>query len=185
MSSRLRYLRMRRMPVYAAQPTPRNRDAFNVDLYELDLRTGTEKTLVAQPGRDADPSYSPDGRWIASIRKQDLRTTSKLAMSRLCLPAEEPYAIITAQARFRCISKRKRFTWSPDSRTLIYTAGKGVQDILVSQDLQFGRSEGTLGRRSPAAASFTSDGSQAVLLKTSPDEAAGSISCVSGILNGN
>ena len=51
--------------VYAAQPTPRNRDAFNVDLYEVDLRSGAETRIVTQPGRDAEPSYSPDGRWIA------------------------------------------------------------------------------------------------------------------------
>ncbi|HYM11086.1 MAG TPA: hypothetical protein VEU62_10145, partial [Bryobacterales bacterium] len=51
--------------VYAAQPTPRNRDSFDVDLYELDLRTLAEKPLVTQPGRDSDPSYSPDGKWIA------------------------------------------------------------------------------------------------------------------------
>ena len=37
----------------------------DVDLYELDLRTLAEKPIVAQPGRDADPSYSPDGKWIA------------------------------------------------------------------------------------------------------------------------
>src|SRR5262249_46934596 len=51
--------------VYPAQPTPRNGDSFNADLYELDLRTLAEKPLVEQPGRDADPSYSPDGKWIA------------------------------------------------------------------------------------------------------------------------
>ena len=51
--------------MYAAQPTPRNRDAFNVDLYQIDLRSGAETRIVTQPGRDAEPSYSPDGRWIA------------------------------------------------------------------------------------------------------------------------
>ena len=33
-----------RRVVYAAQPTPRNRDAFNVDLYEIDLRSGAEQS---------------------------------------------------------------------------------------------------------------------------------------------
>src|SRR6266567_6034201 len=42
--------------VYAAQPTPRNRDSFDCDLYEIDLRTLAERPIVVQPGRDADPS---------------------------------------------------------------------------------------------------------------------------------
>ncbi len=51
--------------VYSGQVTPRNRDSFHVDLYELDLLTRRETPLVTQEGRDAEPSYSPDGRWIA------------------------------------------------------------------------------------------------------------------------
>ena len=51
--------------VYAAQVTPRNRDTFHVDLYELDFPAKRETPLVVQEGRDADPCYSRDGRWVA------------------------------------------------------------------------------------------------------------------------
>lgn len=49
---------------YAAQPSPANRDSFTVDLYEVDLRSGAERELVVQPGRDSDPHYSLDGRFV-------------------------------------------------------------------------------------------------------------------------
>src|SRR5262249_43104050 len=48
----------------AGQKRLRMRDDGNVDLYELDVRSGREHVIVAQPGRDDAPVYSPDGRWI-------------------------------------------------------------------------------------------------------------------------
>jgi len=50
---------------YALQRSPLNRGVFHVDLYELDLAARKEIPLVVRDGRDADPSYSPDGKWIA------------------------------------------------------------------------------------------------------------------------
>ena len=51
--------------VYAAQATPVNQDSLQSDLFTVDLKTLATKPLVVQPGRDGDPSYSPDGKWIA------------------------------------------------------------------------------------------------------------------------
>ena len=51
--------------VYASQKTPERRWAFYVDLYEVNVATGKATALVTQEGRDASPSYSPDGKWIA------------------------------------------------------------------------------------------------------------------------
>ena len=93
--------------------TPRNRDAFNVDLYELNLRTGSEKTLVAQPGR---MPIRPIRRMVVglpSIRKQDLRITSTLVMSRLCLPAEEPYATSVRSTILMCFETETRLSGLP------------------------------------------------------------------------
>ena len=42
--------------VYAGQATPRNGDAFKVDLYEIEVSSGRDSTLVEQPGRDGNPS---------------------------------------------------------------------------------------------------------------------------------
>jgi Tol biopolymer transport system component len=51
--------------VYAVHKTPRNQDSLQSDLFKVDLKTLESKPLVVQPGRDGDPSYSPDGKWVA------------------------------------------------------------------------------------------------------------------------
>jgi len=56
--------------VYAAQPTPKGRDQFNLDIYETDLASARETPLVVQPGQDLSPAYSPDGRWVELVRRK-------------------------------------------------------------------------------------------------------------------
>src|SRR5258708_3375608 len=51
--------------VYAAQKSPAGRDAFHVDIFEIDLTSGREAPLVVQPGQDLAPAYSRDGRLVA------------------------------------------------------------------------------------------------------------------------
>jgi dipeptidyl aminopeptidase/acylaminoacyl peptidase len=50
----------------AFSATSRPEDApYKADLYAVDVRNGTIRLLVAQPGWDAVPEWSPDGNWIA------------------------------------------------------------------------------------------------------------------------
>jgi dipeptidyl aminopeptidase/acylaminoacyl peptidase len=153
--------------VYAAQPTPRNRDAFNVDLYQLDLGTGAEKDMIAQPGRDSDPSYSPDGRWICFHSQAGSQNYFEARHVAIVGSGGGAVRYITAKHTFDVFRNGNVFSWSPDSRRLRYTAGKGVQDLLVSHDVQSDEVK-LLTEAISGAASFTSDGSQAVLLKSSP-----------------
>jgi Tol biopolymer transport system component len=154
--------------VYAAQPTPRNRDSFDVDLYELDLRTLAEKPLVTQPGRDSDPSYSPDGKWIAFPSQGG--TLNYFAARHVALSPSGgcPIRYLTKATSVPLDAFRggNSFSWSPDGRTLCYTAGHGVRDYLVRQDLSTGRIERVTDRVA-SAPSFTADLTRAVLLQAS------------------
>jgi dipeptidyl aminopeptidase/acylaminoacyl peptidase len=155
--------------VYSAQPTPRNRDTFDLDLYELDMRTRTEKPLVTQPGSDSDPSYSPDGKWIAfhsqggTLNYFSARHVAVVASGggKIRYLTENPSVPLDV---FR---GGNAFSWSRDSRTVYYVGGHSVRDYLVRQDLASGRIEQVTDRiASPP--SFTPDLARAVFLKASP-----------------
>ena len=154
--------------MYAAQPTPRNRDAFTIDLYELDLRTGAERALVVQPGRDADPSYSPDGRWVCFHSQAGSQNYFEARHVGIIPSGGGPIRYISAKQNFDVFRNGNVFAWSPDSTKLIYTAGQGVQDILVSQDVSSGEVK-VLTEAISGAASFSLDASEAVFLKTSAE----------------
>lgn len=155
--------------VYAAQPTPRTRDSFDADLYELDLRTLSEKPLVAQPGRDADPSYSPDGKWIAFHSQGGTLNYFAARHVALVPSGGGPIRYLTKDPSVPLDVFRggNSFSWSLDSGMLYYTAGFGARDYLVRQNLASGRIERVTDR--PASApSFTPDLARAVFLKASP-----------------
>lgn len=150
----------------AVQRSPLNRDVFHVDLHEITLSTGESKPLVTQEGRDADPSYSPDGRTIAFHSQGG--TWNYFAARHVALVPSGGGAIryLTEKRDFDVFRNGNVFTWSGDSRFLTYTAGKGVIDILVRQDVQSGATQ-TLAERISGSASFDRTNSRAVFLKTS------------------
>ncbi len=153
--------------VYAAQDTPRNRDTFHVDLYETNLVTGTETRLVVQPGRDADPSYSPDGTRIAfhsqggSLNYFDARDIG------IVPSGGGPIRYITRDKPYDVFRNGNVFAWGPDSRRVLFTAGQGVRDVVVEHDLHKGDSA-VVAEMVSGAASFTPDLSRAVFAKASP-----------------
>lgn len=152
--------------VYAAQPTPRNRDSFDVDLYELNLRDLSEKAIVTQPGRDADPSYSPDGKQIAFHSQTGTLNYFEARNVALVPSGGGPIRYLTQQPNIPIDVFRggNSFSWSPDGRFLCYTAGHGTRDYLVRQDVST-RQIQRVAERVASAASFTPDLARGVFLQ--------------------
>ena len=150
--------------VYAAQPSPANRDSLTADLFEVELSSGEERRLVVQPGRDADPFYSPDGRWIAfhsQAGSQNYFEARHIGIVR----SGGTIRYITRNHSFDVFRGGNLLRWL-DSENLIYTAGRGQMDILVRHNLKTDQAESVTENIS-GAASFSSRGDISVYLKTS------------------
>jgi dipeptidyl aminopeptidase/acylaminoacyl peptidase len=153
--------------VYAAQPSPENRDSFNVDLYEIDLRTGEERNLVVQPGRDADPSYSPHGRSIVFHSQAGSQNYFEARHIGMVPSGGGTIRYITESHPFDVFRGGNLLRWI-NSEQLVYTAGRGLTDILVKHTLKANKAE-VLAENVSGAASFSASGETAVYLKTSPE----------------
>jgi dipeptidyl aminopeptidase/acylaminoacyl peptidase len=154
--------------VYAAQASPRNRDTFHVDLYELDLAAQRETPLVVQEGRDADPWYSRDGRWIAfhsQVGKINYFEERHIGM----VPSgggEIRY--LTRNFPADVFRGSNEFWWNQDGSELIFGAGSGTQDHLYSVSVKNGTSSRLIASLAgPSNFSVSSDGRRIAFLKSS------------------
>lgn len=152
---------------YAAQETTRSRENFHIDIYEVDLANSVEKPLVVQAGRDADPSYSPDGKLIAFHSQCGSSNYFEAREVGVVPTGGGQIRYVTRGTSYDVFRNGNVFTWSADSQHLLYTAGQGIKDVLVDHDLKTGNST-VAAELISGAASFTPNLSRAVFLKTSP-----------------
>jgi dipeptidyl aminopeptidase/acylaminoacyl peptidase len=153
--------------VYAAQPSPANRDSFTVDLFEIDLRSGVDRELVVQPGRDADPGYSPDGRYITFHSQAGSQNYFEARHIGLVPSGGGAIRYITRDQPFDVFRGGTVVRWLGPGQ-LTYTAGRGLTDVLVKHNLKSNATE-VLTERISNAASFSTSGDTAVYLKTSAE----------------
>ncbi len=154
--------------VYSGQVTPRNRDTFHVDLYELDLSTRRETSLVAQEGRDAEPSYSPDGRWIAFHSQAGKINYFEERHVGLVPSGGSEIRYLTRNFSADVFRGGNEFWWTKEGTDLIFGAGAGTQDHLFTVRLKDGTSSRLIeALAGPSSFSISSNGQQLAFLKSS------------------
>lgn len=116
---------------FAAAPTPMQRDDRQ-DVYLATLADRRLDRITVNPGADSSPCWSPDGATIAFITDPgtskpgpDGLGTQNPRQSRLALYDVRTRAVVDASDPAFDIEPRA-LAWTPDSRRLIFLAGRSV-----------------------------------------------------------
>ncbi len=113
--------------------TSTNNDIFTVSLNDLNKESGTstEKISVSE-GNDCQPIYSPDGKYIAFTSM--LVAGHESAQAFLFLYDRESKTLTNlSKSLDRSIGE---FTWSPDSKTIYFTANNEIYNSIYKLDVE-------------------------------------------------
>ena len=105
-----------------------NGELFDIERYDFD--TGEVTTAVSGVGGSVRPTPSPDGKWIAFVRRE--RARSKLYVKNL--ESGEERKIYDAldqdvQETWAVTGVYPNMAWTPDSRSLVFWAGGKIRRV--------------------------------------------------------
>jgi dipeptidyl aminopeptidase/acylaminoacyl peptidase len=111
---------------YAVNSDPQLATSTNTDLFVVSLDGGDPKRITVNPGADASPQYSPDGRFLA-YRSQQRPGYESDRWRLLVLDRATGSVNAVTDSLDRPVQS---FTWSRDSKLLFFTAlDRGRQSI--------------------------------------------------------
>jgi imidazolonepropionase-like amidohydrolase/Tol biopolymer transport system component len=105
-----------------------NQQVFAIERY--DLKTGERTTVASGPGGSVRPEPSPDGRWLAFVRRE--RAKSKLYVKDLRSGEERKiYDNLDQdmQETWAVHGVYPNMDWTPDSRSILFWAGGRIRRV--------------------------------------------------------
>ncbi|HTX34036.1 MAG TPA: S9 family peptidase [Bryobacteraceae bacterium] len=111
---------------YSENLDPVPATSTNSDLFAVSIEGGEARRITSNPGADASPKYSPDGKYLAW--RAQFRTGYESDRWRLMvLERATGHTTNLTESMDRWVNS---FTWSPDSALLFFTTGdRGRQPI--------------------------------------------------------
>lgn len=138
---------------YTQNSTPGNRFAYAEDvngqvfaIKRVELASGETTTAVTGPGGSVRPTPSPDGRYLAFIRRLRTATALKTALYTQDLMSGESkllYADLDRdmQETWAVNGLYPRLDWMPDGKSIVFWAGGGIKRLDIAtravQDIPF------------------------------------------------
>ncbi len=153
--------------VYASNREPDPAANHNYDLFAVDPLRGTTRSLTATPGVEMTPLASPAGNWIAYTA-----TTRKVTTIDSVAEDRHVWVIPAAGGDARELNPKldRRCTlhaWTPDSRSVLYTAQDHGKTVLWKTEIATGASEKLIDE--PASIGAVGISRDAVLYYTRSD----------------
>jgi dipeptidyl aminopeptidase/acylaminoacyl peptidase len=158
---------------FAAQPTPMLRDDRR-DVYILSVADKRLEKITTNAGPDSQPRWSPDGNTIAFITEPatshkpgpDGLATADPRQSRLALYDVRSRAIVEANSATFDPEPRSP-QWTPDSRKLIFAAGKATYVDVFSYEPATKKYAQLTDGRVVSLGTLSRDGSKAAFIMES------------------
>jgi dipeptidyl aminopeptidase/acylaminoacyl peptidase len=111
---------------YAMNPDPVPATSTNSDLFVVPITGGDSVKITINPGADASPQYSPDGKYLA-YRSQARAGYESDRWRLMVLERATGHVNVLTESLDRPVQS---FTWSPDSNALFFTVSdRGLQPI--------------------------------------------------------
>ena len=143
------------------------------DIYVRDVGTNVERQLTFHDSRDIWPAWSPNGKWIAFISERD----GEMDIYRMDADGENLKRLTN---RGGC----KKPAWSPDSRSIAFSASK--KEAEIGSDIYVMSAEGKglrqLADTSSGVCTWSPDGKE--IAYTPPTAAVGGFALFSIDING-
>src|SRR4029077_3279427 len=136
----------------------------NADLFLVPVAGGEIKRITTQPGFDGNPVYSPDGKLIAYHAQ--LTAGYEADRWRVMLYDRAAGRIENLTEKFD--RSADELAWSPDSKTIYFTAENETQKPVYAMAARFGAEpKKIIADTYNAAISFSADGKTLVFERTS------------------
>ena len=120
---------------YAAQPKPTHPpDYYEADLFVIDVKSGTSRRILSEPGKDISPLWSPDGRWIACVSNGG--TFDWIGNEYILIVDPKTGESKNLTQHFDEIARI--VAWSSDSKSLYFSAWQGIAAKLFVVSIENG-----------------------------------------------
>ncbi|MBI1760159.1 MAG: S9 family peptidase [Acidobacteria bacterium] len=97
------------------------------DIFVISATGGAARKLTTNPSADANPQWSPDGKWIAYVANTD-SWASKADVMLIDVNGGTPKNLTASFIE----SAGSGLTWSPDGKTLYFSSGVGMYNHVYS-----------------------------------------------------
>jgi dipeptidyl aminopeptidase/acylaminoacyl peptidase len=107
-------------------------DDRNTDIYIISVNGGSPRQLTTNPGPDANPQWSPDGKLLAYTSNPEQKSWAAKTDAMVISPDDGAPRNLTKDFIESAISGASSLAWAPDGNALYFSSGVGLYTHIFS-----------------------------------------------------